>query len=81
MDFFTFCELDKIVKNHTESYVFVNNSNLDIELIAYVSEESKEIMLSKIDSKLPLGMIFSHTYEDGKLVVDFKKIEYKEVVQ
>lgn len=75
MDFNIFCNLDDIVKRYTQSYIFENNTeNLCLQLIADVTEDDKEWILSEFDCKLPYGINFSHTYENGRLTVLFKEM-------
>ena len=40
-----------------------------------VNEENKELFLNELDLILPLGLIFSHEYENGKLKVIFKEVQ------
>ena len=42
-----------------------------------MSEEKKELFLNALDENLPLGLVFSHEYKNGKLKVIFKEIEVK----
>ncbi len=75
MDFSTFCDIDEIVKRYTEAYMLYNRSpDLAVSLEAHVNEDDKEWILSEFDCKLPFGLNFSHTYENGKLQVIFKEV-------
>ena len=75
MNFSTFCDIDEIVKRYTEAYMLYNRSpDLAVSLEACVTEEDKEWILSELDCKLPLGLLFSHTYENGKLQITFKEV-------
>lgn len=75
-----FLEIDEILRRYTQAYAIANNAiTLNVEAMAHVSEDDKEWILSELDTKLPLGVIFTHTYdgESGKLVVTFKDVEPK----
>ena len=75
MDFWIFCKLDDVVKSYTSSYIFGNNTDLCLELIADIkSDEYKESLLNEFDLILPQHIIFPHTYENGKLKVTFKEL-------
>ena len=76
MDFNTFCKLNELVANYTDSYIFGNNTkDLCLQLIADLkSEEYKESLLNEFDLVIPAHIIFPHTYENGRLIVNFKEI-------
>ena len=73
MDFYVLCGIEKIVKRYTESYVFGNDKDLNVELRCYLDDEDKEWLLSDIDYELKDLVNFSHEYYDnGLLRITFK---------
>lgn len=75
MDFSIFCKLDELVANYTPSYIFGNNTEeLCLQLIADITEEHKERLLNEFDLVIPQHIIFPHTYENGRLIVNFKEV-------
>ena len=64
MDFETFLEVDKIVKNYTGAYAINGKS-----LVCHIDDEEKELLLNDLDIK---GIHFSHEYDKGRLEVTFE---------
>lgn len=72
MMFSVFCEIDTIVRRHTEAFSLGNRpSDLKVVLIASVTDEQKEFILNDIDYVLRDLVKFSHTYDNGKLQIIF----------
>lgn len=72
MMYSVFCELDTIVRRHTEAFSLNNRpSDLKVVLIASVTDEQKECILNDIDYVLRDLVEFSHTYDNGKLQIIF----------
>lgn len=72
MMFGIFCEIDRIIKEHTEAYALCNNpETLDVVLTASVTDEQKEFILNDLDYNLRDLIQFTHTYENGKLQIIF----------
>ena len=80
MNFITMCEINKTIEKYTKKYIIGNNiDTLNVFIQANMSEESKELFLNDLDTILPLGLFFKHTYEHNKLVVEFEEIEIAEL--
>lgn len=62
------------IMKYTNKCININDENNNVKIIADVKEEEKEYILSKIDKILPMGIIFSHTFEDDELIVTLKQI-------
>lgn len=72
MMYSVFCELDTIVRRHTEAFsLSIRPSDLKVVLIASVTDEQKEFILNDIDYILRDLVEFSHTYDNGKLQIIF----------
>lgn len=72
MMYSVFCEIDTIVKRHTEAYILTNReSDLKVVLTASVNDEQKEFILNDLDYCLRDLINFSHEYENGKLQITF----------
>ena len=72
MNFITMCEINKTIEKYTKKYIIGNNiDTLNVFIQANMNEESKELFLNDLDTILPLGLFFKHTYENNKLVVEF----------
>lgn len=69
-------EIDEILRKYTEGYAFFNDEELNLALMANVSDTEKELILNDLDRVLPLGIVFSHEYnnKNGKLNMTFKEI-------
>ena len=72
-------EIDEVLRRYTGGYAFFNDKELNLALMANVSDTEKELILNDLDKVLPLGIIFSHEYnnQNGELNIIFKE---KEVV-
>lgn len=76
MNFITMCEINKTIEKYTKKYIIGNNiDTLNVFIQANMNEEAKELFLNDLDTILPLGLFFKHTYENNKLVVEFEEIE------
>ena len=66
---------DKLEK-YTKKYRFGNNvGSLNFFITAHLEEEKKELLLNDLDKMLPLGLFFSHQYENGRLKIIFKEVQ------
>ena len=80
MNFVTMCEINKTIEKYTKKYIIGNNiDTLNVFIQANMNEESKELFLNDLDTILPLGLFFKHTYENNKLIVEFEEIEIAEL--
>ena len=70
--------VDSIIKKYTKGFMLGNRlPDLALTLNANINEEDKEFILNELDIGLPLGTNFEHTYENGKLEVVFKEVDYE----
>lgn len=69
-------DVDEVLRKYTGAYAFFNDNELNLALMANVSDTEKELILNDLDMLLPLGIIFNHKYnnENGKLNITFKEI-------
>lgn len=69
-------DVDEVLRKYTGAYAFFNDKELNLALMANVSDTEKELILNDLDMLLPLGIIFNHEYnnENGKLNITFKEI-------
>lgn len=44
-------------------------------ILAFLSDENKEMFLNELDLILPCGLIFSHEYTNGILKVKLKEVQ------
>lgn len=80
MNFITMCEINKTIEKYTKKYIIGNNiDTLNVFIQANMNEEAKELFLNDLDTILPLGLFFKHTYENNKLVVEFEEVEITEL--
>lgn len=80
MNFVIMCEINKTIEKYTKKYIIGNNiDTLNVFIQANMNEESKELFLNDLDTILPLGLFFKHTYENNKLVVEFEEMEITEL--
>ena len=74
MDFTTFNKIKDIVDVYSREYI-VGNRKEDLSVfveIKNIDEEKKEFLLCELDKKMPLGVIFTHDYENGRLKIVFR---------
>lgn len=65
-------KLDK----YSSGYAIGNDvDTLNVFISAHLNEENKELFLNELDLILPLSLIFTHEYENGKLKVIFKEVQ------
>lgn len=80
MNFITMCEINKTIEKYTQKYIIGNNiDTLNVFIQANMNEEAKELFLNDLDTILPLGLFFKHTYENNKLFVEFEEVEIAEL--
>lgn len=80
MNFVTMCKINKTIEKYTNKYIIGNNTDtLNVFIQANMNEESKELFLNDLDTILPLGLFFKHTYENNKLFIEFEEIEIAEL--
>ena len=80
MNFTTMCEINKTIEKYTKKYIIGNNiDTLNVFIQANMNEEAKELFLNDLDTILPLGLFFKHTYENNKLIVEFEEMEIAEL--
>lgn len=80
MNFITMCEINKTIEKYTKKYIIGNNiDTLNVFIQANMNEEAKELFLNDLDTILPLGLFFKHTYENNKLIVEFEEVEIAEL--
>lgn len=74
MDFTTFNKIKDIVDVYSTEYI-VGNRKKDLSVfveIKNIDEEKKEFLLCELDKKMPLGVIFTHDYKNGRLKIVFR---------
>lgn len=75
MNMFVFSMIDDIFRKYTGAFGVTNEfRTLNPTIIAHVSDSEKECILNDLDIKLPYGVNFSHSYENGRLKVIFKEL-------
>ena len=74
MLFRTIIDTKLCIRRYTPKCIHIKDDDNNVKVIAHVNEEDKEHILSKIDKILPMGIIFSHTFENNKLIVTLKQI-------
>lgn len=80
MNFITMYEINKTIEKYTNKYIIGNNTDtLNVFIQANMNEERKELFLNDLDTILPLGLFFKHTYENNKLFVEFEEVEIAEL--
>lgn len=76
MDYMTFEKIHDVLNKHTGAFVIGNDvDTLSLCAIAYISDTEKEVILMDLDKILPMGLVFSHEYENGKLKILFKEFD------
>ena len=74
MDFTTFNKIKDIVDVYSTEYI-VGNRREDLSVfveIKNIDEEKKEFLLYELDKEMPLDVIFTHDYENGRLKIVFR---------
>ena len=73
MDFTTFNKIKDIVDVYSREYIVGNRKDLGVFMeIINIDEEKKEFLLCELDKKMPLGVIFTHDYNNGRLKIVFR---------
>lgn len=75
MNLNTFNDIKTLINKYTNDFNIKNNKDLNVEIIATIDEEYKEMLLSELDQILPLGLIFNHEYINGQVLITFKEVE------
>ena len=71
----TMLQIEEKLNKYSSEYEIKNVEALNIFISAHLNEENKELFLNELDLILPLGLIFTHEYENGRLKVIFKEIQ------
>lgn len=72
----TIINIENTLRMYVDKYEIGNDfETLDVFISAHLNEENKELFLNRLDLILPLGLIFTHEYENGKLKVIFKEVQ------
>lgn len=76
MQYQTMSQIKEKLDKYSSGYAIGNDVNtLNVFISAHLNEENKELFLNELDLILPLGLIFTHEYENGKLKVIFKEVQ------
>lgn len=75
MQYQTMLQIEEKLNKYSSEYEIENIEALNVSISAHLSEENKELFLNELDLILPLGLIFTHEYENGKLKVIFKEVQ------
>lgn len=76
MQYQTMLQIEEKLNKYSSEYEIGNDvETLNVFISAHLSEENKELFLNELDLILPLGLIFTHEYENGKLKVIFKEVQ------
>lgn len=75
MQYQTMLQIEEKLNKYSSVYEIKNVEALNVFISAHLSEENKELFLNELDLILPLGLIFTHEYENGKLKVIFKEVQ------
>lgn len=69
-------QIEEKLNKYSSVYEIGNDvETLNIFISAHLSEENKELFLNELDLILPLGLIFTHEYENGRLKIIFKEVQ------
>ena len=72
----TMIGIENTLKMYVDKYEVGNDfETLNVFISAEMNEENKELFLNALDEDLPLGLIFTHEYKNGKLKVIFKEVQ------
>ena len=75
MQYQTMLQIEGKLNKYSSEYEIENVEALNVSISAHLNEENKELFLNELDLILPLGLIFSHEYENDKLKVIFKEVQ------
>lgn len=75
MQYQTMLQIEEKLNKYSSEYEIKNVEALNVFISTHLNEENKELFLNELDLILPLGLIFSHEYENGRLKVIFKEVQ------
>lgn len=75
MQYQTMLQIEGKLNKYSSEYEIENVEALNVSISAHLNEENKELFLNELDLILPLGLIFTHEYENGRLKVIFKEVQ------
>lgn len=75
MQYQTMLQIEEKLNKYSSEYEIENIEALNVSISTHLNEENKELFLNELDLILPLGLIFTHEYENGKLKVIFKEVQ------
>ena len=75
MQYQTMLQIEEKLNKYSSEYEIENIEALNVSISAHLNEENKELFLNELDLILPLDLIFSHEYENGRLKVIFKEVQ------
>lgn len=75
MQYQTMLQTEEKLNKYSSEYEIENVEALNVFISAHLDEENKELFLNELDLILPLGLIFTHEYENGRLKVIFKEVQ------
>ena len=76
MQYQTMSQIKEKLDKYSSGYAIGNDvDTLNVFISAHLNEENKELFLNELDLILPLGLIFTHEYKNGKLKVIFKEVQ------
>ena len=75
MQYQTMLQIEEKLNKYSSEYEIENIEALNVSISAHLNEENKELFLNELDLILPLGLIFSHEYENDKLKVIIKEVQ------
>ena len=75
MQYQTMLQIEEKLNKYSSEYEIENVEALNVSISAHLNEENKELFLNEFDLILPLGLIFTHEYENGRLKIIFKEVQ------
>lgn len=75
MQYQTMLQIEEKLNKYSSEYEIKNVEALNVFISAHLFEENKELFLNELDLILPLGLIFTHEYENGRLKIIFKEVQ------
>ena len=75
MQYQTMLQIEEKLNKYSSEYEIENVEALNVFISAHLNEENKELFLNELDLILPLGLIFTHEYENGRLKIIFKEVQ------
>lgn len=73
MQYQTMLQIKEKLDKYSSGYAIGNDvDTLNVFISAHLNEENKELFLNELDLILPLGLIFTHDYENGRLKIIFR---------